>query len=385
MRLKKTLSTVGLTALALGCATGLASADTVKQLEDRIAKLESRASAQKGTISTATGADLTFYGYARADAYKDMDYDLGSNNIGFGALTGASPKNGKFGAHAYQTRLGIRGSFEDVKFNVEGDFYGANGAFRLRQAYGEYAGFTIGQTWSNWNSDANPSAMVDFNGVPGGAGYRAVQLRYTVKPTDKVALSFSIEDESASYKARPILTAAMRYTEGTTNVKLALASRQIENLQGDDVSAWGGSIGVNAAPWEGAALSGFLFMGEGVSGLVNFSNGVGQQAGGGVVRGSYDLDINGKTIGIKGYGFSLNQVVAPKFELGLSYGRYDYDNFAGSVGSSTKNLDAGIVSAKYKPTGNTMFALEYMKLNKKFFNGDKISADRVLAVAQYSF
>lgn len=385
MRLNKALSTVGLTALALGCATGLASADTVKQLEDRIAKLESRASAQKGSVSTATGADLTFYGYARADAYKDMDYDLGSNNLGFGALTETSPKNGKFGAHAYQTRLGIRGSFEDVKFNVEGDFYGASGAFRLRQAYGEYAGFTIGQTWSNWNSDANPSAMVDFNGVPGGAGYRAVQLRYTVKATDKVAFSFSIEDDPAAYKARPILTGAMRYTEGTTNAKLALVSRKIENLQGEDVSAWGGSIGVNAAPWEGGALSGFVFMGEGVSGMVNFSNGVGHQAGGATVRGSYDLDINGDTIGIKGYGFSLNQAVAPKVELGLSYGRYDYDNFAGSVGGSTKSLDAGIISAKYKPTSNTLFALEYMKLNKKFFNGNKVSADRVLAVAQYSF
>lgn len=371
----------------LALTAGAALAQDMSALEARIAKLEEEAlTGGKGSVTTGTGIDLTFYGYVRADAYKDFDYNLGANNLGFGALTPTSPEDGKFGSHAYQTRLGVRGSAGDMKFNFEGDFYGSGGgSFRIRHAYGEYAGFLFGQTWSNWNSDANPAFMMDFNGVPGGAGYRAVQVRYTHKLSDEMSVAVSAEDDPASYKAAPILTAALRYAQGTTNYKLALASRKIETLDGDDVSGWGGSLGVNAKPWEGGSFSGVVMMGEGVSGLVNFSNGVGQQAGGATEKGTYDLDINGDTVGIKGYGFSLSQALTPKFELGISYGHYDYDDFAGAVASSTETLDAGILTAKYKPTENIILALEYMKLQKGFFGGGDIQADRLLGVAQFSF
>lgn len=363
---------------------GVAQADTVSALEARIAKLE-EAAAKKGTVTTATGTNLTFYGYARLDGYKDFDYNLGVHSGGFATVDPTTPAYDKFGGHAYQSRIGVRGAWGDAKVNVEGDFYGSNGSFRLRHAYGEYGGFIFGQTWSNWNADYNPAATLDFGGTAGnGAGYRAVQVRYTHKFSDSLTLSASVEDDSASYKALPLVTAALRYSAGTTNVKLSLVSRKLETMTGDDVSGWGGSIGVGAQPWEGGSVTGVVMMGEAIGSLVNFSGGVGQQAGG-PVKGTYDIDANGDAIGMKGVAFGVIQALSPKWDVGVSYGRYDYDDFAGSVASSTDKIDTTFLTVKYKPQDNVFLALEYQMLDKKLMGGDKLSADRLMAVAQFSF
>ena len=380
----KMKATLAATAAGLVVASGAANAESIAALEARIAQLEQKA-ANKGSVTTATGIDLTFYGYARVDGYKDFDYNLGVNSGGFAGVTPGTPEYDKFGGHAQQTRLGVRGSAGDVKFNVEGDFYGAGGAFRLRHAYGEFAGFTVGQTWSNWNADYNPAATLDFGGTAGnGAGYRAVQLRYTHKISDTLTLSTSIEDDTASYKTKPLLTGALRFAQGTTNIKAALVLREIETLTEDKVSAWGGSIGIGATPWEGGSVTGVFMMGDGIASLVNFSGGVGQQAGG-ALRGVYDIDANGDAIGMKGAAFGLTQAVSSQWDLGISIGRYDYDDFAGSVATSTDKIDTTFLTAKFKPRDNMFFALEYQMLDKTMVGGDKLSADRLMAVAQFSF
>ncbi|GAB1477834.1 hypothetical protein MASR2M74_03760 [Paracoccaceae bacterium] len=233
---------------AVALLAGQAAAQTTAELEARIAKLEAE-NARTGVVRSGTGMDLTFYGYARVDADKDTNYNMGPNNLHFDNITSASAEDGKFGSHAFQTRLGVRGSTGDLKFNFEGDFYGAGGgSFRIRHAYGEFAGLTIGQTWSNWNADGNPSAMVDFNGVPGGAGYRAMQLRYAHKFADNLTVSASIEDDFASYKALPILTGALRYTDGSNVYKLTAMSRRLNDLGGNEVSGWGASLSTVLKP-----------------------------------------------------------------------------------------------------------------------------------------
>lgn len=137
------------TTIAMVYAPERVSAQTVSELDARISKLESE-SKSSGYLISASGVDLTFYGYVRADAYWDQNYDMGPNNGGFTYIPSGTPEEESHGMHAYQTRLGVKGSSGELKFNFEGDFYGGDGgSFRIRHAYGEYAGWTLGQTWSN--------------------------------------------------------------------------------------------------------------------------------------------------------------------------------------------------------------------------------------------
>lgn len=364
---------------------GMASAQSVTELEARIAKLEEQ-SQKKGVVVSGSGMDLTFYGYVRGDFYSDSDYNMGPHNLSFANITSLSPEDGKFGAHAFQTRLGVRGSSGDLKFNFEGDFYGnGGGSFRIRHAYGEYAGWTLGQTWSNWNADGNPAAMVDFNGVPGGAGYRAMQIRYSYPLDNGLTLSGSVEDDFASYKKAPLLTGALRYNDGTNIYKVTAARRSLEDLAGNSVSGWGVSASAIVKPWEGGTVTGVYIVGEGVSSLLNYGNGIGQQAGQAVWKSSYDIDANGDAVGVSGYGIGVSHAFGKKFELGVSYGHYDYDNFAGSDAISVKGLSTGILTARYKPVDNMLLAIEYTRIEREEFGGAKVGGDRVGAIAQFSF
>ena len=371
--------------IGLMIASSGVSAQSLAELEARVAQLEAEKE-KKGLVVSGSGMDLTFYGYVRADIYADSKYNMGPNNLGFANITSESPEDGKFGAHAYQTRIGVKGSTGDFRFNFEGDFYGSGGgSFRIRHAYGEYAGWLLGQTWSNWNADGNPAAMVDFNGVPGGAGYRAMQIRYTHAISDALTASASIEDDYASYKSRPLLTGALRYTQGDTVYKLTVASRGLEDLAGDDVSGWGASLSAVAKPWEGGTVRGVYVIGEGVSSLLNYGNGIGQQAGQSTFKSGYDIDANGDPVRISGYGFDIAHAITPKLELSVSYGHYDYDDFAGMEALSVKDISTGFLTARYKPADNLLLAIEYQRLQRKEFGGAKVDNDRVNAMAQFSF
>ena len=392
--MKKSCTSIALALSATTFAVGLfaspVQADSVKQLEARIAKLEAdaaktAAAPQAGQVTVASDVKLQLYGMIRAEAYKDFDYDMGQNSIGFGTITSATPRNGRYGAHAYQTRLGLRGSVEDLKFNLESDFYGnGGGSFRIRHAYGEYAGFTLGQTWSNWGA-YNPSGMWDFDGLPGGAGYRVMQARYTFKPSENIAASVSVEEDPLPWRRRPILTGALNFTQGQNAYKVTAMSRKIDDLRGKGVSGWGVSFSGNLKPWEGGALQFALLKGEAVSSVLKGGTGVGRQADGRNASSSYEIDANGKPIGITAYSVGVSHAITPKVELGAAIGQNRYDDFAGSAPASIKSMTGAILTMKYRPTERVAMGLDYIRFERKEMSGRKVNADRLLAVATFSF
>lgn len=62
---------------------------------------------------------------------------------------------------------------------------------RLRQAYGEYAGFLVGQTWSTFMDLDDLPETVDFNGPIGAPFSRRTMLRYTYGDA-KAGYQFSV-------------------------------------------------------------------------------------------------------------------------------------------------------------------------------------------------
>lgn len=370
------------TALMALSQTASADPDRLSALEARLAQLEAQKPAT-GTISVPSGVNLQFYGMVRADAYKDFDYALGNNSIGIGGVTSATPRNSGYGSHAYQTRFGLRGSVEDVKFNLETDFYGAGGgSMRIRHAYGEYAGFTIGQTWTNWGA-YNASGMWDFDGLAGGPGYRTLQLRYTAKVSDALAASVSAEEDPLPWRNRPILTGALNYTAGANAYKATAMSRRIDDASGKSVSGWGASLSANLKPWEGGSVQMVAATGKGIASMLKGGTGVGRQADG--TRSFYDIDANGNAIGVNAYSIGVSHALTSKVELGLAYGRNDYDNFAGATGGTIRSLAGTILTLKYRPNERVAMGLDYMTFERKERSGAKVKADRLLAAVQFSF
>ncbi len=150
---------------------------------------------------------IRVYGFAEANLIKDfkgtapgdnfsnlMEQPLGSTDQGKTVLTG---QTSRFGFET-STPLG-NGAFNT---KIEADFYGYCGSecnrnrLRLRHAYGEYAGWLIGQTWSTFMDLDNLPETVDFNGPPGATSRRPVQVRYTDNNPQLAKFQFALEDPS---------------------------------------------------------------------------------------------------------------------------------------------------------------------------------------------
>ena len=86
----------------------------------------------------------------------------------------------------------------DVRFYVEGDFFGTNATTpRLRHAYAQVANFLVGQTFTNFmDPDGFPDTL-DFQGPNGMVNLRNPQLRYTFALTSSSTFSVSVEKPSS--------------------------------------------------------------------------------------------------------------------------------------------------------------------------------------------
>jgi outer membrane murein-binding lipoprotein Lpp len=157
----------------------------------------------------------------------DMDY---STFMPYAPLRGSADaaRKGQTYMHARTSRLGIEAAtptqYGQLVGKIEGDFnndprtgnsavYGSLGNiytqqatnsynFRLRHAYLQLAGWTVGQTWSTFmDLDATPE-VVDFNGPIGGTFIRQPQIRYTYATPNYGNFSAAIEN-SVSYVLDP--------------------------------------------------------------------------------------------------------------------------------------------------------------------------------------
>ena len=173
---------------------------------------------------------LRVYGFAELDWVHAFNND--NSDIDYSTFAPYLPLHGseqaKSGGRDYftarPTRFGIEAGrstkygFLDAK--IEGDFnneprtgnsavYGTSAnvftqhatnsyGFRLRQAYGEFAGLLAGQTWSTFMDVDNFPETVDFNGPVGATFIRQPQIRYAY-PTQKAGTFIVALENSVTY------------------------------------------------------------------------------------------------------------------------------------------------------------------------------------------
>lgn len=207
-----------------------ATADRVEQVE-----LRARDAVVAGDIGGSfrlpgSETSVRLYGFAELNMVKEFKGDNANNDyasfVPYAPINGSADANrtGRAYLHARTSRIGVEAStpsgFGPIGVKIEGDFNNeprtGNAAvsgdikniytqqatnsynFRLRQAYGQFGGLLIGQTWSTFMDLDNSPETVDFNGPIGSTFIRQPMIRYAYATKDSGTFTGAIEN-SVSY------------------------------------------------------------------------------------------------------------------------------------------------------------------------------------------
>ena len=138
-----------------------------------------------GAAHAQSAPDITIYGFVRAEAFYDLDFDQGdiSNTAG---LDAAEETDGTFNTSVRVSRLGARATSQtdigEIGGQLEYDLFGSNGTaeLRLRHANVTVGGFLVGQFWTNFMPIGQYPTTADFNGP---VGVTSVSYTHLTLPT----------------------------------------------------------------------------------------------------------------------------------------------------------------------------------------------------------
>ena len=199
--------------------------------------------------------DIQLHGFVRLNATVDFQ-DLGNSDL-FRPAQIKIPGNPLDAPHLFmsakQSRFGIKATRkingEVLKTRIEVDFHNTSsqsgGLIRLRHAYMQYKGFTIGQAWTTfYDIQARPN-IVNLEGANGSTLNRAPLIRYD-HPWKGHILSIALEnpvqqltlkEEMATQKQlMPDVVAAakFRWNDNRNFTKIAVLGRQLRYEVPDD-------------------------------------------------------------------------------------------------------------------------------------------------------
>ncbi len=369
-----TLSVTGMQALAQ-------DAQTQAELDALRARVEALESSKPGAgtgdlrIGNTT---LDVYGYVKADFFYDFEYDQG--DTAFVNVIGepSAETDGTFGATVRQSRIGLRtntpSGIGDIQGQIEVDAFGSGGTaeFRIRHAnirIGEQ--WLIGQYWTNFQPLDSYPTTVEFNGPVGIPFARVPQVRYTNGFGSNTTIAVSVEENvGGSNSDDPVLTGAVEYNDGKY---LARASVLYGKAQSGDVEVdqTGFTLSGSIRPWQGG-----LFQ-------VNYVNG---EAIGPYLIGLGDAIVGGQANDVDGYTIEFRQDLTPKWNVGISYGKEDYDLPTSTGSLSFTELETIHVNAFYKATDNLTLSAEYIYGERNdTISGDTFDGNRIQLAAQLNF
>jgi hypothetical protein len=202
-----------------------------------------------------------FGGYVKLDYIQDFNpirspYYFDVSKI---PLDGTVGEQATLNARESRLHLDVRKqtSVGMVKTHIEGDFYGDNGAFRLRHAYIDINDkIRAGQYWSNFmNVDIIPKTL-DFEKPGAYAFIRHALVRHKGKLSENAYLSVALEQGSASGQEpvetvnfeSPITDITLQYRVSNDRGHLQLSGyagmiRYRYDVGGsDDFSVFGGNV-----------------------------------------------------------------------------------------------------------------------------------------------
>lgn len=438
-RLRQELNALkGQTAAAPTASAASASSNETNERIDQL-ELKQKDAVVLGDIPNSlrlpgSETSLRIYGFAEVNAVKEFKGDNSNND--YSTFAPYAPINGSVGnanrtgvsyLTARTSRFGLEAStptaYGPLGIKIEGDFNNeprtGNGAvngtvgniytqqasnsygFRLRQAYGQFGGLLVGQTWSTFMDVDNSPETVDFNGPIGSSFLRQPQIRYAYNTKDSGTFTVALENSSSyvldatgvattqGFSQMPDLIARWdkSFGWGSMSVRGVSHELRINDGAGLDVSKRGYGVASTALVKMRDAkdfASFALTYGNGIGRYFNYLEGA-------AFNGT-DILLE-KALGIVvGYQYKHSDTLRANFVLGWqrNYDN-DYTAFARANGLDTGQygINRSVYQAHlgfiYSPIKNVDFGAEYIFGQRETLIGEQGDLSRVNLSAKYSF
>lgn len=375
---------------------------------------------------------IKLYGYAELNAIHEFKGDNSDNDYStftpYAPINGTTARKGQTLIHARTSRLGLEAStptaFGPMGVKIEGDFNNdprtgnaASGltkgailtqqatnsyGFRLRQAYGTFAGFTVGQTWSTFMDLDNSPETVDFNGPIGSTFIRQGLIRYTYNAPDIGGLTVALENPvSYAYDATGAVVTdglstspdvVLRWDKGFDwgNVSVRGVTQEVKVVNSNvDAAKRGYGLGATTL----LKMRGGQDM---LSLAVTYGSGIGRYFN--YIEGAFVDEANNKILTervvglVAGYQFKATDTLRYNFVGGWqqnysnAYTEFAQANGLGSgqygINKSVYQLHAGLI---YNPVKNVDLGAEYIHGQRKTLAGEKGDLSRFNLMARYTF
>ncbi len=412
-------------------ATAASTTDRIEQLE--IKQKDAVVVGDIGNSFRLPGSEtsLRIYGFAEVNAVKEFKGDNSGNDystaIQYVPINGSTSRNGVSYLTARTSRFGLEAStptaYGPLGIKIEGDFnneprtgnsavsgtagniytqaWSNSYGFRLRQAYGQFGGLLVGQTWSTFMDVDNSPETVDFNGPTGSTFIRQPQIRYAYPTKDIGTFTVALEN-SVSYMLDNTGSAVTQgfskapdligrwdksFDWGSMSVRGVSHELRVNDGAGFEVSKRGYGLGSTAFLKMRDAkdfLSVALTYGEGIG---RYFNGI----EGAAFDGSNVL--LEKVLGlVVGYQYKASDTFRANFVWGA---QRNYDNeytaFARANGLDSgqyginRNIYQAHVGFIYNPIKNVDFGAEYIFGQRETLAGEKGDLSRLNLSAKYYF
>ena len=333
-------------------------------------------------LKSKAGADVSLYGFVRADANYILD---GADRVFSSVDTTTGAAKDKLLSTVRTTRLGL-----DFKSNVEGadvggkieaDFAGTNDGLRIRHAYLTYNNWLVGQTTSNFLGGYSPE-IIDFSTNVGTGTTRLPQVRYGLNLAPKTKLTFSAEQGASAIATGkyviPVITAKVTqgFDHGSASARAFIEHYKDESIR-DDKVGFGVAGGVSFNPVDALQLGVDVSYVKGNKNYLIGSNDAYIIANGSIEQNEAIATNVGATYKI-----------SPKLRSTVGYGTIIADDdtrFAKANTGANKTLSQAWINFIYSPVKPIDLGVEYVKGDRKTFAGDKYNDDRVGFMAKYNF
>ena len=377
------------TSVAVPAADASGWGDRIEQLE-----IKSKDAVVLGDIGggfrlPGSETSVRFYGYAEAHVIHDLKQPGPSDtftDLMFQPLDNSGGQKGKTKFTAQTSRFGFESSTPTAlgAFNtkVEMDFYsygaGNRNRLRLRHAYGEYAGFLVGQTWSTFMDLDDLPETVDFNGPIGAPFSRRTMIRYTYADAKAgYKLTAAIEDPEDQFGGgsanerlpQIVLRADKSFDWGALNARvLAHEKRSFAEAK----RGFGVGIGGSYKITDKDLLMGQYTRVDGDIDQLYGSNGYAIDA----TTGAITFDKNQGLV--VGYAKTFSDQLRGTVSYGMNRGKT-----AQAVDNRT--LKQVFVNVIYSPIKNVELGAEYIWGERKTFTPETGAMSRFDLMGRYSF
>ena len=374
-------------------------ADAAPGWGDRVEQLEikSKDAVVAGDIGggfrlPGSETSIRLYGYAEAHVIHDLKAPGPSDSftdLMFQPLNNSNPQKGKTKLTAQTSRFGFEtatptsaGTFNT---KLEMDFYAYSGAggdsnrnrLRLRHAYGEYAGWLVGQTWSTFMDLDDLPETVDFNGPIGAPFSRRTMVRYTYGDA-KAGYKFTVAAEDpedqfnggSANERLPQLVARFdkSFDQGALNVRLLSHEKRSAT---QTKRGFGVGIGGSYKLTDKDVLMGQFTYVEGDVDQLYGSNGYSIAP-----DGTITFDKNKGLV--VGYAKTFSDQLRGNVAFGMNRGKT-----AEAVGN--KRLQQLFLNVIYSPIKNVELGAEYIHGIRKTFGDETGTMSRFDLMGRYSF